>query len=221
MRTVIFDLDGTLANTSGDLIAAANATFRQIGLGDILSAKTDQAVALTNIAAMLRLGFARAETGFGEDQVRKYHSVVLKAYEDNIDAKTYRCPGAAEALDTLRAAGYRLGICTNKPQALAHKLLERLGVRDAFASLIGGDTLGARKPDPQPLVQAIRRAGGNVQKTVLIGDTVTDLDTARAAGVAIVLVTFGHIGRDVARLGPDDLLDHFQDLPKVIVPLIG
>lgn len=60
-----------------------------------------------------------------------------------------------------------------------------------------------------------------MQKTVLIGDTVTDLDTARAAGVAIVLVTFGHIGRDVARLGPDDLLDHFQDLPKVIVPLIG
>ena len=221
MRTVIFDLDGTLANTSGDLIEAANSTFRQIGLGDLLSLKTDQAAALTSIAAMLRLGFARANTGFGEDQVERYHSVLLKAYDDNIDARTYLYPDAADMLDMLRGAGYRLGICTNKPQALAQKLLVRLGVRDAFASLIGGDTLPVRKPDPEPLLQAVRRAGGDLQKTVLIGDTVTDLDTARAAGVAIVLVTFGPNGRDVAQLDPDDLLDHFQDLPKVIAPLIG
>ncbi len=221
MRTVIFDLDGTLANTSGDLIAAANATFRLIGLGDILDAQTDQAVALTSVDAILRLGFERANSGFGEDQVRKYHSVLLETYANNIDTHTYLYPGAGDAIETLSSAGYRLGICTNKPEALAQKLLERLGVRTCFASLIGGDTLATRKPDPAPLLEAVRRAGGNSQKTVLIGDTVTDLNTARAAAVKIVLVTFGPGGRNVGQLKPDAVLDHYRDLHSVIAPLIG
>ena len=221
MRTVIFDLDGTLANTAGDLIAAANATFRQIGLGDLLDAKTDQTAAHASVAAMLRLGFARADTGFGEDQVEKYHSVLLKTYADNIDTHTYLYPGVSDAIQALLSAGYCLGVCTNKPEALAQKLLERLGVRSCFASLIGGDTVATRKPDPAPLLEAVRRASGNSQKTVLIGDTVTDLNTARAAAAKIVLVNFGPDGRNVRQLKPDAVLDHYRDLHGVIAPLIG
>ncbi|MGR3344374.1 MAG: HAD-IA family hydrolase [Paracoccaceae bacterium] len=207
-----FDLDGTLANTSADLIAAANATFGLIGLGDILDAQADQAIALTSVDAILRLGFERANTGFGEDQVRIYHSVLLKTYADNIDTHTYLYPGVGDAVEALSSAGYRLGICTNKPEALAQKLLHRLGVRSKFEPLIGGDTLATRKPDPAPLLEAVPRACGNTQKTVLIGDAVTDLNTARAAAAKIVLVTSGPGGRNVGQLKPDAVLDHYRDL---------
>ena len=121
-----------------------------------------------------------------------------------------------EAVAELGRRGYGVGICTNKPEALAQKLLVSLGVRDAFASLIGADTLPVRKPDPEPLREAARRAGGDPAQTVLIGDSDTDHNTARAAGVPSVLVSFGPSGDQMADLGPDALLDHFSDLPDLI-----
>ncbi len=142
-------------------------------------------------------------------------------YGDNIDRHTVLYPGAVDAVETLRAAGYAVGICTNKPEALAELLMTRLGVRGLFASLIGADTLAVRKPDPAPLFEAIRRAGGAPEKSVLIGDTITDRSTARAAGVPCVLVTFGPLGPGVADLHPQALLDDYADLARIVAGLIG
>jgi len=114
-----------------------------------------------------------------------------------------------------------VGICTNKPHALAEILLQKLGVRDVFQSMIGADTLPVRKPDPEPLREAARRAGGHPDHCVLIGDSDTDRNTARAAGVPSVLVTFGPAGGDMAALEPEALLDDFADLPDVVRRLIG
>jgi len=220
MRSVIFDLDGTLADTSGDLIAAANACFRRMGVGDVLDPGADQGVALRGGKRMLTVGLERLGR-YDPEVVEAYYPVLLEAYAEDIDRHTVLYPGAMEAVAALVAAGYGVGICTNKPEALADLLLARLGVRDAFAALVGADTLPVRKPDPEPLREAARRTGGDPALTLLVGDSDTDRNTARAAGVPSVLVTFGSSGADMAALAPEALLERFEDLPGLVAQLIG
>lgn len=219
MRTVIFDLDGTLADTSGDLLAAANHCFRAMGLGDVLTS-ADAGVALRGGKAMLMAGLTRAGQ-MSEATVLEYYPVLLEAYRDAIDHHTVLYPGAMEAVQALKTLGYGVGICTNKPEALAETLMQNLGVRDEFASLVGADTLPVRKPDPAPLFEAARRAGGDPKACVLIGDSDTDRKTSANAGVPSVLVTFGPSGEDMAALEPDALLHDFAALPAVVQSLIG
>jgi phosphoglycolate phosphatase len=213
-KTAIFDLDGTLADTSADLLAAANACFRGLGRGDLLG-QGDALTAFAGGRAMLRLGFSRLGPGWTENHVDEQYPVLLSAYAQDIDRHTTLYPGVMTALLWLNAAGWRCGICTNKPVGLAEELVARLGIRGQFDSLIGADSLPVRKPDPAPYLKAVRLAGGSLERSLLIGDTVTDRDTARAAGVPVVLVTFGPGGRSVADLAPDALLDHFDDLPAL------
>ncbi|PIE13859.1 MAG: haloacid dehalogenase [Rhodobacterales bacterium] len=217
MRTVIFDLDGTLADTSGDLLAAANACFRGLGLGDVLLA-SDAPTALRGGKAMLRLGLERM--GVLDDAViEAQYPVLLAAYGQAIDHHTVMYPGAMEAVEALKLAGYGVGICTNKPEGLAEELLTRLGVRGAFGSMVGADTLPVRKPDPEPLFEAARRAGGAAEHCMLIGDSITDRETARRAGVPSVLVDFGPGGEDVSALEPEAILSDFADLPAIVARL--
>ncbi|MDX8352360.1 HAD-IA family hydrolase [Cognatiyoonia sp. IB215182] len=220
MRTVIFDLDGTLADTSGDLIAAANHCFRGLGLGDLLDPAQDAATALRGGRAMLNLGFSRV-TGFGQAEVDAQYPVLLTAYGDAIDTHTTLYPGAMDAVMQLKSDGYRVGIATNKPEALADALLRSLGVRDDFSSLIGADTLPVRKPDPEHHFEAVRRAGGDPRQSLLVGDTTTDRETSRNAGVPSVLVTFGPGREDVLALDPDATIDGYAELPGVVARLIG
>ncbi|MGL4309387.1 MAG: HAD-IA family hydrolase [Paracoccaceae bacterium] len=222
MRTVVFDLDGTLADTSADLIEAANACFRMLGMGAPLDPAHDASVAFSGGRAMLREGYRRLRPGgWTEAEVDASYLPLLDFYRDGIDRQTRLYPGAERALRDLRDDGFALSICTNKPQSLAEELLRRLGVRDLFAALVGADTLPVRKPDPTPYREAVQRAGGVVGRSFLVGDTVTDRDTARAAGVPVVLVGFGPEGRDVARLGPDAMLDHYDGLPALARNLLA
>ncbi len=219
MRTVIFDLDGTLADTSGDLVAAANVCFRAMGLGDVLDPLRDAGIALRGGRMMLTRGLERAGR-FDLDIVAEYYPVLLDAYAQDIDRHTRLYPGAMEAVAELDRAGFAVGICTNKPEGLADTLLQRLGVRGVFASLVGADTLPVKKPDPEPLREAARRAGGDPARMLLVGDSDTDRNTARAAGVPSVLVTFGPSGEDMAALAPEALLADFADLPALAHRLI-
>lgn len=214
MRTVIFDLDGTLADTSADLIAAANDCFQAMGAGDLLDPVADALTAFHGGRAMLRLGLSRLNRS-DEATVDTYYPHLLRAYEQAIDRETRLYPGAISAVEALRDSGYRVGICTNKPQGLADLLLRRLGVRDLFHALVGADTLAVRKPDPAPYRLAVDQAGGLVGRSMLVGDTDTDRQTARAAGVPVALVAFGPEGAGVARYAPDALMAHFNDLPTL------
>lgn len=220
MRTVVFDLDGTLADTSRDLLAAANACFHAMGEGDVLKAETDAGTALRGGKAMLTLGLTRLGR-MNQDIVEQYYPMLLAAYGEALDHHTVMYPGAMSAVKTLSEQGYGVGICTNKPEALAEALMVSLGVRDAFGALIGADTLPVRKPDPEPLFETARRLGGDPGKTILIGDSVTDRETARRAGVPSVLVTFGPSGEDMAALEPEALLHDYADLPGLVQELIG
>ena len=219
MRSVIFDLDGTLADTSGDLLAAANTCFRNLGLGDLLG-PADAGTALRGGRSMLTLGFSRVE-GYGEADVDAQYPVLLEAYGAALDHHTVLYPGAMEAVEALKSDGYAVGICTNKPEGLAERLMVSLGVRDAFAALLGADSLPVRKPDPEHLRETVRRAGGHPDLTVLVGDTKTDRDTARNAGVPSILVTFGPGDEDVRALAPEGLIGHFNELPGEVRRLIG
>ncbi len=221
MKTVVFDLDGTLADTSGDLIAAANSCFRDMGEGDVLVHAEDAGTALRGGRAMLTLGMQKLGRADDAATIDRYYPMLLDAYRREIDTHTILYPGAMEAVAALKAAGYRVAICTNKPEALAELLLTRLGVRDAFGAMLGADSLAVRKPDPEHLFETARRAGGDPAQCVLIGDSDTDRNTARAAGVPCVLVTFGPSGEDMAALEPEALLNDFADLPEVIERLIG
>jgi len=220
MRTLVFDLDGTLADTSADLIAAANACFEARGLGPVLDPTRDARTALRGGRAMLRAGFARALARWDEAMVDADYPVLLAAYADGIDRHTRLYPGAAEAIEDLRTAGWATAICTNKPEGLAETLMVRLGVRRLFGALVGADTLPSRKPDPAPYRLAVERTGGRVAASALVGDTDTDLATARAAGVPVALVSFGPEGTDVARLAPDAMLDAYSALGTVAEILV-
>lgn len=220
MRTVVFDLDGTLADTSGDLLAAANACFDRLGLGRPLG-PADAATALAGGRAMLRLGFQRSGRAWSEAEVDREYPSLLAAYARDLDRQTRLYPGAVAAVQGLRGAGWRTAICTNKPLDLAEDLLVRLGVRDLFGAVVGAGSLPVRKPDPLPYRAAVERAGGTVARSFLVGDTVTDRDTARAAGVPVVLVSFGPEGAGVARFQPDAMLDRFEDLGGVASRLIS
>jgi phosphoglycolate phosphatase len=221
MRTVIFDLDGTLADTSRDMIAAANAAFRVLGHGAPLDPEADRETGMQGGRAMLRLG--RARLGLPEDEaaVSAQYPVLLDAYAADIARHSCLFPGVPAALDALAGAGYRLGICTNKPAHLAEVLLVRLGVRERFGAMIGAGSLAVNKPDPAPYRAAVEAAGGRLARSLLIGDTETDRRTARAAGVPCVLVTFGAGGRDVAALDPEAVMEHFDQLAGTVARLIG
>ena len=221
MRTVVFDLDGTLADTSGDLIAAANACFRAMDVGDQLDAGRDAGTALRGGRAMLRLGLERLGNGVEEAVIDRYYPVLLDAYEAAIDAHTVFYPNAIDCVEALRRDGYAVAICTNKPEYLARLLMQRLGALELFDALIGADSLRVRKPDPEPLFETVRRAGGDTGRCLLVGDTETDRETSRRAGVPSVLVTFGPNGGDVTALAPEATIDHFDELPGVVQRLIG
>jgi phosphoglycolate phosphatase len=217
-RTVVFDLDGTLADTSGDLLAAANACFRGMGHGDLLT-EADTLTAFHGGRAMLRLGFSRLGD-WTEADVDAQYPLLLQAYRQDIDSRTRLYPGAIAAVETLRSQGFAVSICTNKPEALAQLLLQRLGVRYLFGALVGADTLPTRKPDPAPYIAAVERAGGTVARSMLIGDTDTDRKTGLAVGIPVALVTFGPEGHGIARLAPEALLHHFDDLAALAERMI-
>jgi len=219
MRTAVFDLDGTLADTAADLIAAANVALAEGGYGAPLAFATDRAAAFAGGRAMLRLGLARRGALVDGPVVERLYPRLLAAYAQALCEETRLYDGAEAALAALAAAGWRLGICTNKPLDLAEALLARLGVRDRFAAVLGAESLPQRKPDPAPVLATIARSGGVPARAVMVGDTAADREAARAAGIPCVLVDFGPEGA-AAALRPEAVIVHFNQLPSLAERLV-
>ncbi len=220
MKSVVFDLDGTLADTSGDLIAAANACFEGIGELPQLDPVRDTSTAFQGARAMLRLGFSRLGQTPTDAKMQEHFEYLVGFYGDNIDRHSFLYDGVEDCLTELKKRGYILGICTNKPEGLAEVLTKRLGIRHHFAALLGVDTLPVCKPDAGHLLGTINELGGNPSKSALIGDTITDRNAAKNAWVPCVLVTFGPDGPHVADLEPEGLLDHYDQLPDMLDVMI-
>jgi phosphoglycolate phosphatase len=208
MKTAVFDLDGTLADTAPDLIGALNEIAALEGW-PALDPVRDRITAGQGGRALLRLGMARA--GLPDDPARIEALVApfMEAYAARVARETRFFPGTEAALTAMAAEGWRLAICTNKPEGLALALLDALGATAYFAAILGADTLPVRKPDPRHFHESVRRAGGIRGQAVMIGDTITDRETARRAEAPCILVRFGYADRSLADLAPDAVIDDF------------
>jgi phosphoglycolate phosphatase len=205
---VAFDLDGTLADTAPDIAAAVNHMLADFGRPPL-----DEAAITPMIGdgAKNLLRRALAATGEAPDAlVEQAYPRYLDHYADNICERTTRFPAVEPALDELAALGVRLAICTNKAERLTRLLLAALGWTERFPTMIGGDTLPVRKPDPLPLLETVARAGGG--RAAYVGDSIFDAETARAAGLPFVAVSFGFRDRPIEALGADAVIDSYAAL---------
>ncbi len=223
MRGAIFDLDGTLADTAGDLLAAANTALAPRGL-PLLDAMADRPYAGRGGREMIRRSLTLAgRDPAGAEAVALTDAIypeLLAAYEARIDAETRLFDGVEACLEALVAAGWRVGVCTNKPERLALLLLERLGVLARFGAVLGADTLPVRKPDPEHFRETARRIGADPARSVMLGDTRTDVDTARAAGAPVILTSFGFAAEPIAVLAPDATVDGYGAIPAALERLM-
>lgn len=221
MRGAIFDLDGTLADTAGDLLAAANEVLAVQGLP--LLGPEERAYAGRGGREMIFRSLEIAGQPHDTDDARRFaenlYPDLLKSYEIRIADETTLFEGAEDAIDHLASSGWKIGICTNKPERLALLLIDALGVRERFAAILGADTLHVRKPDPEHFHETARRIGADPAQSVMIGDTLTDLTTARRAGVPCVLTGFGFAAEPLEALAPDAIVEHFDELPPVLEEL--
>ncbi len=211
-RTIVFDLDGTLADTAPDLTAALNHALGVMGRPPVPAEDVRHMVG-HGAKAMLRKGLA-ATGEVSEALVDEGFPIFLAHYEAHIADLTRPFPGVERALDALAADGIRLAICTNKLEGLTHLFLDAIGWTGRFAAIVGGDTLPVRKPDPAPLLEAIARAGGG--PAAFVGDSITDTDTAKAAGVPCVALSFGFADRPAGELGADRVIDHWDELIRTL-----
>jgi phosphoglycolate phosphatase len=184
---VVFDLDGTLADTAADIAAAVNHALASVGR-PALPVEEVRGLVGEGARELLRKCLERTG-GAPEEMLGEAFPRQLDFYAANVCHGTAPYAGAEAAMDELAARGVGLAICTNKPERITHLLIEALGWQDRFAAVIGGDTLDRRKPDPAPLLEAVARAGGG--RAAYVGDSIFDSETASAAGIPFVAVTFG------------------------------
>ena len=212
-----FDLDGTLADTAPDIAAGLNRMLADFGRAP-LPEETIRPMIGDGARNLIRK--VLAATGEATDAlVERAHPVYLDHYAANVRGGTAPYPHVEEALDNLATLGVRLAICTNKIERLTMLLLEALGWTERFATVVGGDTLSVRKPDPRPLLESVARAGGG--RAAYVGDSIFDAETARAAGLPFVAVSFGFRDRPVAALGADAVIDSYAELIPALERLAG
>jgi phosphoglycolate phosphatase len=216
--TVVFDLDGTLVDTAPDLIETLNVVFTRDGLPPL-----DYAAARDMIGGgarrMIESALKLQGRGLTEGVVDRLFADFIVHYGAHIADRSQPFPGLDAALDRLASRGCQFAVCTNKLESLSRLLLEALGLSRRFAAICGQDTFGMQKPDPEILRRTIRAAGGALQRAVMVGDSGTDIATARAAGVPVVAVDFGYSETPVRELGPDRVISHFDQLADAVFAL--
>jgi phosphoglycolate phosphatase len=218
--TIIFDLDGTLVDTAPDLVETLNVVLGREGLPALAY---DDARRLVGGGArrMIERGIASEGTTRGAADIERMFDAFIAYYADHVADRSQLFPGVTEALDMLAARGCRFAVCTNKLEWLAVRLLKTLGLADRFAAICGQDTFKVPKPHPDILYGTLAKAGGTLRTAVMVGDSATDIATARAAGLPIIAVDFGYTEVPVSELGPDRIISHFNALPDEIADVLG
>ena len=218
--TIVFDLDGTLVDSAPDLAEALNRLLGENGLPEV-APDSVRCMVGEGAARMIARGFAAAGRVVGDEPPDGLRRRFLAHYADCLADSTRPFPGAVAALETLAAAGRRLAVCTNKSEATSRALLDRLGLSRFFGAVVGGDSLAVHKPDPRHLTAAILRAGGTPERAAMVGDSIVDVEAARAAAVPVVAVSFGYTRIPPAQLGADALIESFDELVPALDRLAG
>jgi phosphoglycolate phosphatase len=216
---VVFDLDGTLADTAQDLIATLNVVMAQEKLAPLPFEKARDLIG-AGAKPLIQRGFAASNTPLTEARLQELYAFFLDYYHHHIAVHTVLFPGVIESLDGLAKQGFTLAVCTNKMEAHALELLKVLGVIDRFAFISGKDTFEVFKPDAGHLLRTIAKSKGDASRAVMVGDSKTDIDTAKNARIPVVGVSFGYTNVHVRDLGADAVIDHFDDLHAAVHDLL-
>jgi phosphoglycolate phosphatase len=220
MLTIVFDLDGTLIDTAPDLIDTLNLILKQEGLSQV-SFETARPMIGGGARGMIERALAKERRTGATADVDRLFAAFIAHYSAHIADRSRPFPQLETTLDRLANAGHRLAVCTNKLEWLSIRLLQSLKLAQHFAAICGQDTFGVHKPDPEMLRQTILRAGGEPLQAIMVGDSQTDISTARAANVPVVAVDFGYSDVPIASLRPDRIISSFAELPAAIADLNG
>lgn len=192
IRTVLFDLDGTLADTAPDLAYALNCLLQESGRAP-LPYEVLRPMASHGARGLIGRGFNLTPHDAGYAELRQRF---LDLYAANLTRKTRLFPGIPELLGALQARGIHWGIVTNKPRFLTDPLVEQLGIRDSAACVVSGDTTANSKPHPEPMLYACRQAGSQPAECLYVGDAARDIEAGRVAGMQTLVALFGYISQD-------------------------
>ena len=216
---ILLDLDGTMVDSVPDLAYCVDRTMERLGLPP-----RGEAAVRTWVGNGVERLIQRALTGELDgmpaqaDYARAY-PIFVALYAENTSGRSALYPGVREGLDFLRGAGYALGCVTNKPAQFTLPLLATLGIRDVFGIVVSGDTLPEKKPHPLPLLHAAAHFGAEPTRSLMIGDSVSDVKAARAAGFSIFCTSYGYNhGRDIREANPDAVIDSFAELAGLVAP---
>ena len=212
-RLVVFDLDGTLVDSSRDIQASLNATLQRLAPGT-KALPLERVLAFVGEGARLLIERALEDTSLALP-VDEVLAVYIDCYRERLLDTTRLYPGVADALAALGPAGPALGVLTNKPGDMSRTILAGLGVADRFARILGAGDVPARKPDPAGLVALLDELGVATSEAWLVGDSATDVQTGRAAGVRVAGVAWGFHPAGLRAAGPDRMLDDPRELPSL------
>jgi len=215
MLTIVFDLDGTLIDTAPDLIDTLNVILAREGLPAVAY---DDARAMIGggARAMIERALMAERRDEAKAELDRMFSAFVEHYAAHIADRSRPFPHLEVTLDGLAGAGHRLAVCTNKLEWLSVRLLDTLKLSRYFAAICGQDTFGVQKPDPKILRLTISRAGGAPDRAIMVGDSGTDVRTARAAAVPMIAVDFGYSEVPIAELQPDRIIGSFEELPGAV-----
>jgi phosphoglycolate phosphatase len=217
--TLVFDLDGTLIDTAPDLARATNHVLEREGLAAIPAESIRNWIGF-GARRMVERGLSYHGTERSPAELDRLLEHFIDHYAANIAIESRPFPLLTQTLDRLAASGAKLAVCTNKREGLSRQLLAALGLSERFAAVAGGDTFPVRKPHPDHLTGTVKRAGGEVTRSIFVGDSETDVLTARAAGIPIIGVSFGYTDVPMRELSPDAVIDHYAELGKALERLL-
>ncbi len=217
-QALIFDLDGTLIDSAPDVRASVNRVLAGMGRRELTLEETKDMVGWGGRVLMEKALTLTGEPGTSEDIDRAFKSF-LTTYADHPADHTIVFPGAIEALETFKAAGVKMAICTNKPTATTPPVLKAMGLNGFFDVVSCGDAVPHKKPDGRHVRLVVDELGASIETAAMVGDSENDIRAAIDAGVRSVCVTFGYAHVPPDEIGADALIDHFDDLAGALVDI--
>ena len=210
-KLIVFDLDGTLLDTSTDLLDCVNHCLLSVDLKPVVYEDLTFLVG-QGARAMITRAFELNKATLTESELDRLFDVFLDYYTSHMPGTSTAYPGLLEAMDRLSNAGYSHAVCTNKHEGMARKLLDLLSLSDRFEAITGGNTYPYRKPDGRHILNTIELAGGVADQSIMIGDSKNDIYAAQDAGVASIAVSFGFSDVPVDTLNPDIVINNYGEL---------
>ena len=212
---LIFDLDGTLIDSAPDVCASVNRALAENGRRELTLLEARDMVGWGG-RVLVEKALARTGEPGTPDEIEAVLQGFLTTYAAHPAEHTQAFPGALDVLETFKADGVKMGICTNKPTATTPPVMKAMGLDGFFSVVSSGDAVPHKKPDGRHVLHVIEALEATVETTAMVGDSESDISAAIDAGIKSVAVTFGYAHVPVDELGADALIDHFRDLPEAL-----